>query len=735
MTHITIDVHNVAGGTRPGDTVAFWAPSYRAGSDDSLISTDRVEVELVDGKGEVDLEPGQVFVEVRTMVSQTPALVIVPDTDVTVELGELMEHPIYTGPMSEYLPNRDLVNNTDALDARWDGDILTVAGVSSPPLTGPKGDKGDPGEPGRDGVDGDKGERGPRGLPGEKGERGEQGPKGERGPQGEPGEDGTMTFEDLTPEQRESLRGPRGIPGEDGDKGERGLPGEKGDKGDPFTYEDFTPEQLEALKGERGPRGLPGEDGAKGEPGEQGLKGDKGEPFTYEDFTDEQLQALKGERGDKGERGPAGPAGDDGQDGADGSTGPQGPRGEAFTYDDFTPEQLEALKGERGPRGLPGEDGAKGDTGEPGPSGKQGATGARGPKGDKGDPFEYEDFTPEQLKALTGPQGPKGAKGARGPAGTTSWSGITAKPSTFPPEKHTHTVSEITDLPEISRSDSGDALVQRYANGAIDVPLTPNFPNEAASRKYVDTAVAAAGSDSVEFVTKLPNSLSDKKIYVVTNEAINGTAIYNGPHLLATNGHIDLDPDETYTIEYVSEIRRVTLPDANSALYQKVGAINPNIKNRIELPPIVFRGQFPKMQLFNDNFQMEDVLEFNNLSADYTSTDIFTHWYSINAIGHLTIYCAGATNVSQMLTFAELSTVTLRETYRVTDFSLSFRSARITKVYGVIDTRAGVTFDSMFYSTDLKDGQVALSVKNKGASTKNLTTYKLKKEPFLKVES
>lgn len=715
MTHITIDVHNVAGGTREGDTVAFWAPSYRAGSDDSLISTDRVEVELVDGKGEVDLEPGQVFVEVRTMVSQTPALVIVPDTDVTVELGELMEHPIYTGPMSEYLPNRDLVNNTDALDARWDGDILTVAGVSSPPLTGPKGDKGDPGEPGRDGVDGKPGERGPRGLPGDKGERGEQGPQGERGPQGVPGEDGTMTFEDLTPEQRESLRGPRGVPGKDGDKGE------------------------------------PGQDGKPGEPGKRGPKGDKGDPFTYEDFTDEQLQALKGERGDKGERGPAGPAGNDGKDGEDGSTGPQGPRGKAFTYDDFTPEQLEALKGERGPRGLPGEDGAKGDTGEPGPAGKPGE---QGPKGDKGDPFEYEDFTPEQLKSLTGPQGPKGATGARGPAGTTSWSGITDKPSTFPPsphkhdwssitnrpstfppEKHTHTVSEITDLPEISKSDSGYVLVQRYGSGAIDVPLTPRYPEEATSRQYVDAAVAAAGSDSVEFVTKLPSSLSDKKIYVVTNEAINGTAIYNGPHLLATNGHIDLDPQETYTIEYESETRRVTLPDANSALYQKVGAINPNIKNRIELPPIVFRGQFPKMQLFNTNFKMDDVLAFNNLGSNYTSTDIFTHWYSINAIGHLTIYCAGVTNVSQMLTFAELSTVALRETYRVTDFSLSFQSARITKVYGVIDTRAGVTFDSMFYSSDIEDGQVALSVKNKGASTKNLTTYKLKKEPFLKVES
>ena len=501
MTHITIDVRNVAGGTREGDTVAFWAPSYRAGSDDSLIATDRVEVELVDGKGEVDLEPGQVFVEVRTMVSQTPALVIVPDTDVTVELGELMEHPIYTGPMSEYLPNRDLVNNADALDARWDGDILTVAGVSSPPLTGPKGDKGDPGEPGRDGVDGKPGERGPRGLPGDKGERGEQGPKGERGPQGEPGEDGTMTFEDLTPEQRESLRGPRGIPGEDGDKGE---------------------------------------------PGEQGPKGDKGEPFAYEDFTDEQLQALKGERGDKGERGPAGPAGNDGKDGADGSIGPQGPRGEAFTYDDFTPEQLEELKGEPGV------------------------------KGDKGDPFRYEDFTAAQLKSLTGPQGPRGATGSRGPAGTTSWSGITDKPSTFPPEKHTHTVSEITD--------------------GVD-------------KKYVDAAVAAAGSDSVEFVTELPSSLSDKKIYVLTNDVIHGTAIYKGGDLIATDGYIELDPDNAGTVyvkyTYRSKVNGETGSGGTNApvinawwdLVTKVNKFSQNSNALYSIPPVVFTGRYEKNTL------------------------------------------------------------------------------------------------------------------------------------------
>ena len=52
-----------------------------------------------------------------------------------------------------------------------------------------------------------------------------------------------------------------------------------------------------------------------------GAKGDKGDAFTYSDFTAEQLAALKGEKGD------------------------------AFTYSDFTAEQLAALKGEKGDTG------------------------------------------------------------------------------------------------------------------------------------------------------------------------------------------------------------------------------------------------------------------------------------------------------------------------------------------------------------------------------------------------
>ena len=89
-------------------------------------------------------------------------------------------------------------------------------------------------------------------------------------------------------------------------------------------------------------------------------KGDKGDAFTYEDFTEEQLAGLKGEKGD------------------------------AFTYSDFTEEQLAALKGEKGERGQDGYTPQKNiDYFD----------------GAKGDPFTYKDFTEEQLAALKGAKG------------------------------------------------------------------------------------------------------------------------------------------------------------------------------------------------------------------------------------------------------------------------------------------------------------------------------------------
>lgn len=153
-------------------------------------------------------------------------------------------------------------------------------------------------------------------------------------------------------------------------------------------------------RGDTGPRG---ETGATGAPGPQGPVGPKG------DTGDTGPQGIQGPAGPKGDTGPQGPQGDKGDKGDTGATGPQGiqgiqgpqgekgDKGDAFTYSDFTAEQLAALKGEKGDTGAQGP---KGDTGAQGPQGEQ------GPKGDTGD---------------VGPQGPKGDTGATGAAGKSAY--------------------------------------------------------------------------------------------------------------------------------------------------------------------------------------------------------------------------------------------------------------------------------------------------------------------------
>ena len=109
------------------------------------------------------------------------------------------------------------------------------------------------------------------------------------------------------------------------------------------------------IAGPQGPAGRDGRDGLtgpEGPRGPQGEQGPKGDAFTYEDFTQEQLEALKGPRGADGDIGPMGPRGMQGEPGKD---------GKPFTYDMFTQEQLEALKG---PKGADGKQGPKGDPGD-----------------------------------------------------------------------------------------------------------------------------------------------------------------------------------------------------------------------------------------------------------------------------------------------------------------------------------------------------------------------------------
>ena len=110
--------------------------------------------------------------------------------------------------------------------------------------------------------------------------------------------------------------GATGPQGPKGDKGDTGLQGPAGPKGD------TGPAGPKGDTGDTGPQGLQGLKGDKGDTGPAGLQGPKGDAFTFEDFTPEQLANLKGPKGDKGDIGPAGPKGDTGD------IGPQGPKGE-----------------------------------------------------------------------------------------------------------------------------------------------------------------------------------------------------------------------------------------------------------------------------------------------------------------------------------------------------------------------------------------------------------------------
>ena len=93
----------------------------------------------------------------------------------------------------------------------------------------------------------------------------------------------------------------------------------------------------------------------------------------------------------------------------------------------------------------------------------------------------------KQSPSLTGPRGQAGPPGPKGDPGASAWSDVTGKPSKFPPEDHKHLREDITDLPDITYRTVNNALVQRYSNGQIGVPIEPTLEEYAASKKYVDT--------------------------------------------------------------------------------------------------------------------------------------------------------------------------------------------------------------------------------------------------------
>ena len=218
-----------------------------------------------------------------------------------------------------------------------------------------------------------------------------------------------------------SIRGPSGSKGPQGEQGPKGDTGPQGPKGDTGER---GPQGYPGVQGERGPKGDTGPQGPQGETGPKGEKGDKGDAFTYADFTTEQLEGLRG------------------------AQGPQGPQGET------------------GPRGEKGDKGDKGDTGETGSQGPQGIQGEQGPKGDKGDKGDTGE---------TGPQGPKGDKGDKGDTGEQGPKGDTGSGfkvlgyfATVDALSSTVTAPNVGDAYGVGNSDPYDIYIYDAVNGWVN---------------------------------------------------------------------------------------------------------------------------------------------------------------------------------------------------------------------------------------------------------------------------
>lgn len=174
--------------------------------------------------------------------------------------------------------------------------------------------------------------------------------------------------------------------GEKGDKGDDGITPTIGSNGNWYLG---TTDTGKPSRGEKGDKGDTGPQGPAGPKGDTGPTGPAGDSYTVKGLY-ATLAALQAAH-------PTGSAGDAWFVGtADSNVVYQwdvdalawvnvgalkGPKGDAFTYADFTAEQLAALKGEKGETGAQGP---QGDPGEQGPQGPQGSTGPQGPSGAAG---------------------------------------------------------------------------------------------------------------------------------------------------------------------------------------------------------------------------------------------------------------------------------------------------------------------------------------------------------------
>ena len=156
-------------------------------------------------------------------------------------------------------------------------------------------------------------------------------------------------------------------------------------------------------------------------------------------------------------------------------------------YNDNTSSQWVAATNQPGPKGdpgTPGATGARGPTGSQGPAGAQGPIGPIGPQGVPG--------APSTVPGPIGPPGPQGAEGVQGPVGPIGAQGY---PGTGAYVTGPGLTIDLGTYP--ATMDVATPYLPLYGgvmSGVLVLAGPPLNPLEAATKAYVDTAVAAGAS-------------------------------------------------------------------------------------------------------------------------------------------------------------------------------------------------------------------------------------------------
>ena len=253
-----------------------------------------------------------------------------------------------------------------------------------------------------------------------------------------------------------------------------------------------------------------------------------------------------------------------------GPKGDKGDKGDAFTYDDFTPEQLAALKGADGKDGQNGKDGIDGQ------NGADGQDGATPEIGDNGNWYINGTDTGVKAAGVNGADGQNGADGKsafdiakeNGFVGTEAeWleslkgEGLSvedkAKIDSIPSDLSTGSFPESSTVDSPTATSNGFAKVQdvmNYVNALIEKKKDELAP----SGEVKDYLYVNGVSYTDDNVLPTPGTIYDMNCYEISDTLISdGLKVYVGPEILGFN-----EGDSTTTI--YSEVFSVDVPTGYS---------------------------------------------------------------------------------------------------------------------------------------------------------------------------